>query len=63
MKERIKGISFVKMDATASTYEEAENICAGIGGQLAFFKNEAEYNEFSRELPTEREWLGLTTII
>lgn len=51
------------MDATASTYEEAENICAGIGGQLAFFKNEAEYNEFSRELPAEREWLGLMTII
>ena len=47
------------MDVTASTYEEAERICAANRGRLAFFKNEAEYKQYSSEHSTEREWLGL----
>ena len=49
------------MDSPASTFAEAEEICAKNLGQLAFFKNEAEYNEYLREPITEKEWLGLKT--
>ena len=56
---KLQGVAFVKMDITASTYEEAEQICAANRGRLAFFKNEAEYNQYSSDHSTEREWLGL----
>jgi hypothetical protein len=47
------------MDSPASTFAEAQEICAKNLGQLAFFENEAECNEYLREPITEKEWLGL----
>jgi hypothetical protein len=47
------------MNHPASTQAEAAQVCADNLGHLAFFKNEAEYNEYSKEPLTEYEWLGL----
>jgi hypothetical protein len=55
----VKRVIFVKMDNLELTFAEAEEICAKNLGQLAFFENVAEYNEYLREPVTEQEWLGL----
>jgi hypothetical protein len=49
------------MDHPAATQAEAEQVCADNLGHLAFFKNEAEFNDYSTEPLTEYEWLGLKT--
>ena len=55
----LKVIVFEKMNSPASTFEEAQEICAKHQGQLAFFWSENEYNDYLREPVTEKEWLGL----
>ena len=51
------------MDHPAATQAEAEQVCNDNLGHLAFFKNEAEYNEYSKEPLTNNEWLGLKTSV
>jgi hypothetical protein len=53
-----KRVVFVKMDHPAATQAEAEQVCADNLGHLAFFKNEAEFNEYFKETSENDEWLG-----
>ena len=41
-----------------ATNPEAKLQCEELGGHIAFFKNEAEYNYFMSLGNNRREWLG-----
>ena len=46
------------MDHPAATQDEAEQVCVDNLGHLAFFNNEAEFNEYFQETSDNKEWLG-----
>lgn len=48
---------FRRMEGEA-TNPEAKLQCEELGGHIAFFKNEAEYNYFMSLGNNRREWLG-----
>ena len=41
------------------SHEEAEQVCADNLGHLAFFKDEAEFNDYTNEAASSSEWLGM----